>query len=516
MTDVPLRNRRYLALWFPFLPAERWRIAQVHPCDAPADRPLVLIERSGNAQRLAAVDRAARTLGLTPGLTLADARACVPDVLTADHDPAADLHWLDRLADGCGRYTPVVAIDPPDGLILDITGCAHLTGGETALASDISRRLARLGMSVAQAIASTAAAAHALARHPAPNLDEAAAVRRLPVAALELDEDCSAALRRAGLKTVGDILCRPLAGIAARFGAGAVSAIRRLTGDEDAALNPRRIRPMVMAERRFAEPVASTEFALATLEALAGEAGERLELESAGGRRFDATFFRSDGLTFGLSVETSLPTRDRHAVMRLFRERVDTLTDPIDPGYGFDLIRLAVPIIDPLVPAQIELEGEVVGVADVTGLIDRLSTRLGKARVTRLVARNSHLPEAAQRALAVVETPRPSCWPAPPADEPPLRPIRLFDPPQRIEVIAEVPDGPPLRFRWQQGFYHIALSEGPERIAAEWWLKNPGSGLTRDYYRIEDVSGRRFWIFRHGLFGLERANPDWYLHGLFA
>jgi len=466
------------------------------------------------------VDAQALALGLEPGLALADARARVPDLAVADHDPLADMAWLEAIADGCGRYTPMVAVDPPDGLLLDIAGCAHLFGGEAALAADAEARLANAGLAVRHAFADTGDGARALARFQAlPAADEAAAIRRLPVAALRLDPEAELGLRRAGLKTVGDLACRPLAGIAARFGEEAVTALRRLLGDADCPIAPRRREPAIRVERRFAEPIARTEYALTVLKELAGEAGQRLEERKAGGRRFEAMFFRSDGLARPLRIETSRPTRDVGLMMRLFRERIEGLSDPIDPGFGFDMVRLAVPVAEPLAAAQLRLEGGSVHAAEVAALIDRLSTRLGRGRVRRFRPCDTHIPEQAQLVLPAVEAGAPVPWPRPEPDEPPLRPIHLFDPPQPIEVMAEVPDGPPHRFRWRRDLHEVRRFEGPERIAAEWWRRKDGAvtdtGLTRDYYRVEDARGRRFWIFRHGLYD-EKPSPAWYLHGLFA
>lgn len=473
------------------------------------------------ALRLVAVDQAARALGLEPGLPLADARARVPDLAAVDHDAASDRTWLDRLADGAIRYTPMVSLDPPDGLILDITGCSHLLGGERALAADIEARMARLRMTVRLAFAGAPAAARALARYQAlPAKDEAAAIRRLPVAALELESEAALGLVRAGLKTIGELAKRPMATIAARFGADAVTALRELLGEAARPIKPRIPQAPILAERRFAEPVARTEYALEVLGQLAAEVGSQLEERGQGGRRFEAFFFRSDGLVRSLGIDTSRPNREPALVIRLMNERIETLSDPIDPGFGFDLIRLSVPITEPLAVTQLKLEGGAVRDVEVAALIDRLSTRLGRHRVRRLMAQDTHIPEQMQLELPAVEAGAPSAgWSVAAAGEPPLRPLHLFDPPQPIDVVAEVPDGPPHRFRWRRKFHEIKRFEGPERIASEWWQRKDGAvdraGRTRDYYRVEDARGRRFWVFRHGLFE-EQPNPKWYLHGLFA
>ena len=341
------------------------------------------------------------------------------------------------------------------------------------------------------------------------------AVHHLPVAALRLGEERTTALIRAGLKTIGDVACRPLAGIAARFGADAVHALRRMTGEVDSPLVPHRVPPAIQVERRFAEPIASTDYALAVLTELAVEAAVALEHRDHGGRAFNALFFRSDGQVRRLAVETGVATRDPPAIMRLFHERIAGLDDPLDPGFGYDLVQFAVARSEALTARQVTFDGPT-GDSQIVALVDRLSTRLGRARLRRFAPGDSHLPERAQRLFPAIDGPAKGGWGPIEIGEPPLRPLHMFDPPQPIEAIAEVPDGPPLRFRWRSTLHDVARFEGPERIAAEWWRRRDGAGLTRDYYRVEDTGGRRFWIFRYGLYGDEAAMPGWYLHGLFA
>jgi protein ImuB len=520
-------ERRYLALWFPFLPFDRLRIARPELWGGVAGghhAPAIMVEKIRGAMRLSAADADALALGLAPGLTLADARAQVPDLRVFDDDPHADQDWLERLCDGCGRYTPIAALDWPHGLMLDIGGCAHLWGGEAGMADAVVERFSQRGILVRHARAGTPEAAHALARHAGASApDETAAILRLPVAALRLEDEAEVALRRAGLRSIGDLASRPASVLAARFGAEAVTALERLLGTAARPLDPRRAVPSILVERRFAEPVGSTAYALKAMEGLVEEACVQLAERGQGGRRFAALFFRSDGLAFPLRAESSLPLRDPPSIMRLLHERIDSLSDPLDPGFGFDMLRLSVPAAEALAPSQLALEG---GAAkreeSVAALVDRLSIRAGRRRIQRLVPQGSHIPEQAQLALPAVETRTPAPWPT--RDEPgdpPLRPIQLFDPPQPIDVLAEVPDGPPHRFRWRRALHEVTRFEGPERIAPEWWTApdgalDGGAGHTRDYFRVEDVRGRRFWIYRDGLYGSEAVNPHWYLHGLFA
>lgn len=473
------------------------------------------------ARRLGAADRQARALGLAPGLTLADARARQPDLVTAPMDVVADRHWLEQLARCCIRWSPRVALAPPDGIVIDMTGCAHLFGGEQGLAIEVEEVMAARGMSVRCAMAGTAEGAKALARHGRlPVTDERAALRALPVVALDLEAEATQALIRAGLTTVGDVAARPSAAIAARFGMDAVTALRRLTGEERSALDPVQQPAPLRFERRFAEPVALQASIAACFLDLLREAAERLTERGLGGRRFVLTLFRSDGAHHRLDIETGGPTRDPALVLRLFDERIGALADPLDPGFGYDSIRLDIGATEPLSSLQPALDGAARDERTIAELIDRLSTRLGCYALVRLAPNDSHIPEQAQLALPAIHHPAPPRWPGPPEGEPPMRPLFLFDPPQPVEVIAQVPDGPPHRFRWRGQLHEVRLHEGPERIASEWWRREGGEcpgrgGLTRDYYRVEDVRGRRYWIFRHGLYD-EKPDPRWYLHGLFA
>jgi protein ImuB len=471
--------------------------------------------------RIVALDPRALALGLTPGMALADARARVPELKAADHDPIADRMTIERIADHCDRYTPMVAVGPPDMITLDITGCTHLYGGEKRLAADAKKRIERLGFDVRYALATTPEGARALARfQTGPALAEEAALRRLPVAALGLGLEAETALRRAGLKTIGDLAERPTAPLSARFGEQATAALDRLLGRSDSRIVPLHPAPALYFERRFAEPIGHVDGALQVIAELAGEARTALEERGAGGRRFAARFYRSDGAVRDAMVETSLPTRDPAALMRLFEERIDHLADPIDPGFGFDMIRLAIPASEPLDQPQLELEGGAIAEEALAALVDRLSTRLGRGRICRFAPRDTHIPEQGVMALPATKLAAPQCWPPPPPGEPPLRPLHLFDPPQLIDVVADVPEGPPHRFRWRRTFYEVRRCEGPERIAAEWWKNKDGAvdrpHPTRDYYRIEDARGRRYWVFRNGLYGSENNNPGWYIHGLFA
>ena len=518
--DPPPSARRYLALWFPFLPTDRLRRSrQTRACATPDEPPLVVVAKIRGALRLVAADRRAGELGLGRGLALTDARARVADLAVVEADEVADDDFVGRLAAFCELFTPLVALDPPHGLMLDVTGCAHLFGGETGLWHEVRRRLGRFGLTVRAAFAATPEAARAFVRFhgdavvPLDATEAQAAT--LPIAALEAPAETALALARAGLKSLGDLAVRPSTALSARFGTALAVRLGRILGREDVRITPLRPPPDCLAERHFPEPLQQADAVEGVIGDLARDVASLLEERDAGGRRFEAALFRVDGVVRRLTVETGRPCRDVATVLRLFRLRLDTLADPLDPGFGFDAVRLSVPLVEPMAALQHTFGGGGREESDLGDLVDRLVARLGRERVQRFVARDTHHPVRVAAAVpagaAVVSAP----WPRPAAGEPPTRPLRLFEPPQPIETLAEVPDGPPLRFRWRRVLHEIARAEGPERIAPEWWRDGPDEP-TRDYYRIEDGEGRRFWVFREGLYGEAAERPRWFLHGLFA
>lgn len=483
--------------------------------------PLAFVEKQKGAMRLAALNRAAVECGLAVDANLADAVATVPDLTVHEHDALADAELLDRIADGCMRFSALVAVEQPDGIMLDITGGAHLFGGEQQLAREVKDWLCAQRMDARLAYGSSAEAAHALARfHRGRAVNEPAAIRGLPVAALQLDPEADLGLRRAGLNTIGDVMQRPSKVIAARFGADLIYRLERLTGISSKPINPRKPLANPSFRRRFAEPVTSQKYAVRILRDLLVEANAGLAEQDLGGRAFEARFHRVDGMIRHLQVETGLPTRDCTAIARLFDERLEGLADPLDPGFGFDTIELVITKAEALRTEQDDFQQKARLHNPLAETLDVLSARLGHNRVLRFRRQNTHIPEETQRAVPAIWTAQAFEWGHAKAGEPPLRPLHLFDPPHRIAVIAEIPDGPPRRFRWCGALHDVARYEGPERIAAEWW-NSAGDPLgrdrmTRDYYRIEDAEGRRYWVFRHGLHDREVENPQWYLHGLFA
>jgi protein ImuB len=510
-----MMQRRLLALWFPRLPTDRLRRG------AAPDIPLALAGKSGNALRLTALDESAARRGLKPGMPLADARAMIEPLEIVAADPVADARLLERIADWCDRFTPLVALDPPQGLLLDVTGIAPLFGGEAALLTTVRDALARQGFCVQAALTGTAMASRALAHYAdgriVPPGKEAEAVAPLPVEALALDPLTAHGLRRAGLKTVGQVGARARAELAARFGAAMLQALDRALGRDEAPISPRHPLPAAMAEHRFAEPVATEEMIAASLRALAAALAALLEERGQGARRAEAVFFRADGIVRRLAVTMGKPLRDPDLILRLFRERLAALADPLEAGFGFDLIRLEVSHTGPMTPVPAGFAGNDAQdeARQIEALIDALTARLGRDRVLSFRPQDTYIPEKAGLAVSAqgARASRLSWDALKSGDELPRRPLRLFEIPEPIEVMAEVPEGPPLRFRWRRALHKVARAEGPERIAMEWWR---AAGPTRDYFRVEDEAGQRFWLYRSGLYGREAGDPDWYVHGLFA
>jgi protein ImuB len=508
---------------------------QAAPC-------LVTTAKIKSAQRLVAVDALAKARGLHPGMTLADARAIDPKLLSHPADAEAETGLIDRITDWCRRFTPLAAQDAPEGVMLDITGAAHLFGGEEKLIREIESRLAAQGFSSRAAIGPTPEAAWALAHFSNRRLlpdgsekDLQCRLGPLPLAALRLDPKTLRDLAQSGLRRIDDLLFRPRAPLTARFGSHVFLRLDAALGRIKNPITPRFEVPACLAERRFADPIVNREAIEATIFALAQDLAAILTRHGEGARRLALDLFRVDGEVKHIEVGTSRPLRTPHVMARLFREKIEAIAaemedDPLDIGYGFDLVRLAALRVERQDQDQtswLEAAGDDRDLAD---LIDRLGARFGLRRVTKLVPVDTHWPEfsvtsvPAARMKSIPPSAKGGRWreaadekqgeAAPMLHAMPARPIRLLHYPEPIETLASVPDGPPLRFRWRRVLHEVAAVEGPERIAPEWWTDK--QALSRDYFRAEDTQGQRFWLFREGLYVTETEAPRWFMHGLFA
>lgn len=497
-------------MWLPRLATDRLE----RKCAAWRDSPLATAT-TGAQRHVAAVNRAAGRAGLRPGMTVADAQAVAPELRLVPADPAAERALLDHLADRCVAYTPWTAVDgwtesgEGAGLWLDISGCAHLFGGEETLLENLVGRLGQLGFAARAAVADTPGAAWAWARFGDPAKPMLATGRQqdalagLPVTALRLAPATAAGLVRLGLKRIGDLYAMPSAALAGRFGRAVGLRLDQALGRQGEPLSPRQPPVEHQVHLAFAEPVARSDDLAAATRRLLERLAQRLEDQRLGVRRLDLVAFRVDASAQRLAIGTSRPSRDPRHLMRLLAEPLAGL----DAGFGIDMLLLSAAETGPLEAAQTSLAPAIRGgtADDVARLVDALGNRLGFDRLASLAPRQSHLPERAVRRISMgAVSPAEDSWPAL------RRPLRLFSP-EAVEAMAPVPDAPPLLFRWRRRTHRIRRAEGPERLSAEWWrVQRPD----RDYYCVEDEAGRRFWLYREGFFG-EGDGPRWFLHGVF-
>lgn len=472
----------------------------------------MLAAQAGNRWEIQAVDPAAQALGLKPGVAVADARAWVPQAIVFPLDPAADAADLKHLADWATRFSPLVAIDQADGLMLDIAGCAHLWGSEARMLADLDRHVRSFGLRHRAAIADTIGVAWGVARFGAganrivPHGQQETALSALPPAALRLPEELCAQLQRLGLKHIADLCALPRAALARRFGTTLMDRLDQALGRQDETLSPLLPPPQCYVRMDFAEPITQRADIDRALDLLLNRLTEALRPHESGPRKLDLSCYRLDGETQRLSIGTARASLDAAHLFRLFEENLDLLR----PDDGFEAMRLSGRELERLQMQQRDFEVTAAAHHDLAPLIDRLSNRLGEDAVYRCETRESHVPERAVRRLPpLAESPR-LHWP-----KAAQRPIRLLPHPEPIEALAPIPDDPPVQFRWRHVLHRVRAAEGPERIAPEWWLPGEDDAEIRDYYRVEDAEGRRFWLYRAGLYQTGR-NPRWFLHGLFG
>lgn len=478
-----------------------------------------------------AANAAAQTAGVHPEMALADARAILPALATLPADPAADAAMLARLAAWCGRYTPWTAPEGGDGVWLDVTGCAHLFGGELEMTQDLLSRLAGFGMTARAALADTPGAAWALSHYATGNRvvppgGTEKALADLPVAALRLSPAAVAGLSRVGLKRIRDLYDMPRAPVTFRFGDEVMLRLGQALGGIAEPVSPRRAPPRFRVRLAFAEPIGLADDIAAALRRLLHRLCEQLDRQQRGCRRLELTLYRVDGSVQSAAVGTASPAREAEHLARLFAERLGHL----DPGFGVEAVTLAAPVTEPLSPAQVVSPGARASSAQLgerkdaalAPLLDRLGNRLGFDRLVTLQPFESNLPEGESRAVPVSATTDAPDWRVTLP-----RPLRLLDRPELLETMATVSansrgeggttvDGPPAAFLWRRVRHRLRAAEGPERIAPEWWRPAPDwSGGARDYWRVEDEDGRRFWLFREAQ-PRRDGSPRWFLHGLFA
>ncbi len=494
---------------------ERWHKQMERKCDAPPDDlAVVLADEGPHGPVIHAANRAARLAGIAAGARVVDMRAVCPDLRVEYADIEGDGQALKRLMLWARRWCPWTVTDGPDGLILDTTGSDHLMGGEAAMLEEMEARLSALGLTARLAVAPTWGAAWALARHGTvraicPEGGIAAAAERLPVAGLRLDGETLLLLQRLGLKTIGTLAAVPRLSLARRFVRSPLPAnpllrLDQLTGALAEPVASKDTPVRMRAEARLAEPIQDPTHHLPSL---CGTLCAQLAHAGLGCRQLHLTVYRTDGEVSTVDLAIASASRDAHHLHGLFKDKLER----INPGFGFDLITLDAGMVEPLGTLQTRLDGAAQEDLHLPHLIDRLAARFGAKAIRQPVLQASHVPERAENWGSITAGNHPA-----PADPVKERPIRLLTLPEEIRVLYAVPEGPPAQFVWRRQTHRVTRYEGPERIAPEWWKDRPGTRL-RDYFKIEDQTGRRFWLFREGLHEDGRGgDPRWFLHGIFA
>ncbi|MEN3976959.1 DNA polymerase Y family protein [Emcibacter sp. SYSU 3D8] len=502
-------KKRILTIWFPWLVSER--LVRREP--ELAKQVLAAIEERRGRLVLAAVNRRAFHGGLKPGMVLADARAVQPTLQTRFINAAADRAALVRLANWTMRYTPWTGLAEGDSLFLDISGCAHLFGGEAALAADLVARLKGFGLTPLTAIADTPGAAWAACRtrreemtilEPFAALTDAmTAMKDFPLTALRLSPDTLDSLTSFGLRTFGALYPLERRALTERFAAEPVQRLDQALGVVDEPISP--IVPVPVHEARVAclEPLVTRDGIETGLRRLLEELCRNLTRSGEGARQLTLACYRVDGTAARIRVGTSRPSRWSEPLFRLFYEKLDE----VDPGFGVEVMTVSATRVETLKPAQENWQVKGDGAAGLTELVDRLGNRFGFGRIARPAPRQSWLPERAVEDAAPFTATETPGWPT--GRE---RPLRLLKVPEPVEATALVPDDPPMMFRRGGKAYRVRAADGPERLEGEWWLKDEPP---RDYYQVEDEDGRRYWLFRQGLYDGSTA-PRWFLHGVFA
>jgi len=504
-------EKRYASIWFPYLTTDR------HAVRRPGLRkvPFVLAAPVHGRMVITEANTAAEAQGIRRGMVVADAKACVPDIEVADDRPGLAYRLLKVLGLWCIRYTPLVAVDPPDGLILDTSGCTHLWGGEEAYLNDIANNLRKRGFHVSMAIAGAIGAAWAVARFGKMDTivgsgKEADALLSLPPAALRLEPDVVDRLHRLGLRTIGSFMRMPPSALRRRFGDGLPLRLRRALGREDEPIVP--LKPVPPYEERLPclEPIRTASGIGIAIEKLLITLCKRLSGEGKGLRIATLKCHRVDGKTVQVGITTSRATANVPHLMKLFALKIQH----IEPALGIELFVLEAPDVEDADPVQEALWGGAPGLEDtaLAELVDRLKGRTGIRAVYRFLPDEHHWPERSLReASSIAEKPS-TVWES---DRP--RPTRLLARPEPIEVTAPIPDYPPLNFRYRGETHVIKKADGPERIFGEWWKRDAERQAVRDYFRVEDDAGERFWIFRSGD-GEDAATGShrWFLHGIFG
>lgn len=491
--------RRILSLWLPRFASD------IALRRRPVDGPFAVIARQASADRLICLNMAAQHAGLRAGMGLADARALCPELITRPHDPMAQAQALGALCRWTLRYTPWGAPDGVDGLVLDITGAAHLAGGEGALLADLSARMARMGVAARMAIAGTRGAACAVARYGKGGIvrtgAESQALGPLPLAALRLSPDIVEGLERLGLRIIRDLAQIPRSTLPRRFGPDVLLRLDQALGQMGEPVCASPLPPHFGVRLSLPDPIGLLGDLQAGLARLLDRLCDHLHRTQMGARRLHLTLSRVDGQALQIDITLARPMRDPRAIAPLF----DRALDGVDAGFGIDGLRLTAPVTEKLPLQQITAQGRA-SQDDLADLLTRLCNRVGFENVQRLLPADSHIPEKAFLTVAAAYCDGAAHWPPSPP-----RPVEVFDPEPIHAVMAIQTRQPPACFRWRGQEWQVIAASGPERISPEWWLDDPAwrSGL-RDYWRVQTAQGARLWLFH------TPQKDGWSVQGAFA
>jgi protein ImuB len=499
----------YLPTWATDRRKRRSGVASPQP-----EGGLALAAHDGRRRVIVAADLVAQQAGVRIGMPATKAQVLVPGLALEDADLGADLESLDALAGWMLRYSPIVAADAPDGVVLDTTGADHLRGGEEAMLEGLVVRLAASGFDARAAVADTWGVAHALARFGPSRIVIAEAglgevvIASLPLGALRLPTKIVAGLRTLGFDTVGNLLAQPRAPLVLRFGPELGRRLDQALGQVREPIDPIRLPDIVEVRRAFAEPIGAPETIARCVGKLVGDLCKQLEAQGLGVRHLDLICERVDSRTEAARVMTATPVRDARRLTRLLIDKIET----IDPGFGIEIMSLAATLAEPLANTQHVASLVEPAVPDVSGLIDTLVNRVGERRLYRIAPVASDVPERSVRKIRPMATETGESW----SGEWP-RPSRLLAPAEPIETVALLPDHPPVTFSWRGVRRRVKRADGPERIFGEWWRRDAELSAVRDYFRVEDEAGERYWIYRAG----DGEDPGtgshrWFVHGIFG
>ncbi len=443
----------------------------------------------------------------------AKAQAVFRGLMLIDADPVADSVALDRLGLwALGHYSPIVAVDGTDGIVLDTEGADHLQGGELPMITGIVNLFRAKKLTAKVAIADTWGAAHACVRAIkrdtviVPRGEIVRAVEKLPISLLRLPEKVVQDLRVLGFQTVGELSNTPRAPIALRFGPEVGRRLDQMFGRMSDPIDPIRTADLVAVSRSFQEPIGAAETINKYVGRLVVQLVAELEKRGLGARRTDLIIHKVDNTVQAIRAGTAKPARDVAWLTKLFRDR----TEKIEPGFGIEKLELIAVSAEPLVQEQKASSLVEEETKDFTPLVDIFANR--GQRVYRFAPFPSDIPErSVQRVSAVAE--QSDVWWV----RHWRRPVRLFDRPEQIQAIAMMPDYPPATITWRGKRHRVRKADGPERVFGEWWRTPNELEAVRDYFVIENDGGERFWIFRAGD-GIdpETGSHKWFMHGIFA